>query len=102
MIKFLTEAETAKRLRISGEQLKRLRLTRRISYIPGRPLLFEFDDVENFAAARDEAKRAKAALKVPGSPEYLEKKRHDVEVRHRMRIRVMMIHREMARKRGGK
>ena len=102
MIKFLTEAETAKHLRISAEQLKRLRVTRRISYIPGRPLLFDLDDVENFAAARDEAKRVTAVLKVPGSPEYSEKKRQDAEKRHRMRIRVMTIHRDMARKHGRK
>ncbi|WEZ82193.1 helix-turn-helix domain-containing protein [Rhizobium sp. 32-5/1] len=102
MIRLLTQAEAAKRMGVSVEKLKRLRGQGMISYIPGRPVLFDEKDVDEFAAAYAERKRVKAALKVPGSPEYLEKKRQDAEGRHCMRIRVMMIHREMARKRGGK
>ncbi len=102
MIRFLTHAEAATRLGVSEEKLKRLRERRMISYIPGSPVIFDEKDVDDFAAAYAERKRVNAALKVPGSPEYVEKKRQDAEDRHRMRIRVMLIHREMARKRGGK
>ena len=44
----LNESEVAKILRCSREKIKRLRLSGRISYIPGRPVLIDEEDLKTF------------------------------------------------------
>lgn len=63
----LTEAEVAERLRCSCEKIKRLRLSGKLSYLPGRPVLVDEKDLNAFlesikvpASAPSEATATKA------------------------------------------
>lgn len=50
--KLITQAEAAVRLRMTEEAVKRLRLTGRLPYYPGRPVLLAEQDVEAYLAKR--------------------------------------------------
>jgi len=47
---FLTEREVADRLRCSLPKVKRLRLTGKLTYLPGRPPLVDEEDLESYIA----------------------------------------------------
>ena len=55
----MTEQEVAAYLRCSRSKVKRLRLTGRLAYLPGRPVLIEQDDLLAYIA--HEMRSAKAA-----------------------------------------
>ncbi|MBI2240258.1 MAG: helix-turn-helix domain-containing protein [Magnetospirillum gryphiswaldense] len=44
----LTEAEVAKKLRCSRSKVKRLRLSGRLPYVPGRPVLVDEADLTDY------------------------------------------------------
>nr|RAV97908.1 DNA-binding protein [Aerococcus urinae] len=50
-MKLLTEPEVAERLRCSREKVKRLRLSGKLAYIPGRPLLVDEVDLAAYLAS---------------------------------------------------
>ena len=60
-MKLLTETEVVERLRCSQSKVKRLRLSGRLPYIPGRPLLIDEADLEGFIAAEKERMAKKHA-----------------------------------------
>lgn len=66
----LTEAEAAARLRLTVVQLKRLRLTGRIPYIPGRPPRLDEADLAPFIA-REKVTRTKPEKPVPNDAEII-------------------------------
>ena len=45
---FLTEPETAERLRCSTSKIKRLRLSGALPYVPGRPVLIDENDLNAY------------------------------------------------------
>jgi hypothetical protein len=47
---FLTEREVADRLRCSLPKVKRLRLTGKLAYLPGRPPLIDEEDLASYIA----------------------------------------------------
>ena len=63
-VPLLTEREAAALMRMPVSRLTRLRKARLISYLPGRPVLLEADDVEEFLYQR----RVAAAPKAYGPP----------------------------------
>lgn len=48
--RFLTEPEVAEILRCSRQKVQRLRLSGRLAYLPGRPVLIEQKDLDAFIA----------------------------------------------------
>lgn len=58
---FLTEPEVAERLRCSTTKVKRLRLSGKLSYIPGRPVLIDEADLQSYIDEVKVLKDAKAA-----------------------------------------
>lgn len=66
----MTEAEVAARIGKTVLGVRYLRKMRRITFIPGQPVLFDALDVEAYVTARDEAIYRKRAPYIPGTPEY--------------------------------
>jgi len=66
----MTEAEVAERIGKTVHSVRYLRKMRRITFIPGQPVLFDAVDVEIYVKARDEALYRKHAPYTPGTPEY--------------------------------
>ena len=60
-MKLLTQEEAANHLGCSTSKIKRLRVERRLTYIPGRPVLIEKADLEAYVAAKAEADAKKYA-----------------------------------------
>lgn len=58
---FLTEPEVAERLRCSTTKVKRLRLSGKLSYIPGRPVLIDEADLQSYIDEVKILRDAKAA-----------------------------------------
>lgn len=44
----LTEPEVAERLRCSTSKIKRLRFAGKLAYLPGRPVLIELSELEDY------------------------------------------------------
>lgn len=55
----LTELEVAQFLGCSKEKVKRLRLGGKLAYIPGRPVLVDRSDLEDYAASIRRPKKEK-------------------------------------------
>jgi len=62
---YLTETEVAERLRCSNAKVKRLRLSGRLPFIKGRPVLIDEVDLLTFIASMKEGAIAQPAA--PGS-----------------------------------
>lgn len=77
----LTQSEVAKKMGKSESVVQSLRKRGRISYIPGRPVLFEARDVDAYIAARDAAIYAKKAPYIAGTPEYEARIAHEQYMR---------------------
>ncbi len=58
---FMTESQAAQRLGCSTSTVKRLRLSGKLSYIPGRPVLIDEADLEAYLLARSQADAEKLA-----------------------------------------
>ena len=69
-IRLLTQSEVAVKIGKSESVVRSLRTKSLISYLPGKPVLFEECDVDAYIAARDAAKYAKKAPYIVGTPEY--------------------------------
>lgn len=69
-IRLMTEVEVAERIGKTVHSVRYLRKMRRITFIPGQPVLFDAVDVEAYIKARDEAIYRKHAPYTPGTPEY--------------------------------
>lgn len=69
----MTEVEVAERIGKTVLGVRYLRKMRRITFIPGQPVLFDAVDVEAYVRARDEAGYRKKAPYTPGTPEYKER-----------------------------
>ncbi len=69
----MTEAEVAERIGKTVLGVRYLRKMRRITFIPGQPVLFDAIDVEAYVKARDQADYRKKAPYTPGTPEYKER-----------------------------
>lgn len=67
----LTEAEVAQILGCSRSKVKNLRLGRRITYIPGRPVLIDRADLDSFIELDRAERAAKEEMRkpVPMSPQ---------------------------------
>lgn len=70
MSKFLLEAEVAERLGRSVSTVRRLRLTGRLAYIPGRPVLIDESDLKTFIASQTANRQMAggATANIAGSP----------------------------------
>ncbi len=60
-MKLITQEEAARRLGVSPSTVKRLRISGRLAYIPGRPVLIDEADLEEYVAAKAEADAKKLA-----------------------------------------
>lgn len=65
-MKLLLESEAAEILRCSREKVKRLRLSGRLAYLPGRPVLIDEKDLIEFISQQ------KAKLTPPVTPTHTE------------------------------
>jgi hypothetical protein len=92
---FLTEREVADRLRCSLPKIKRLRLTGKLTYLPGRPPLVDEEDLEAYIAF---AKRS--SKPPPLTPEGASAK-GIAEARQRARMRWLQVHMHRMRGQGG-
>lgn len=93
-VKLLTEAEAAAVLRCSRSKVKRLRLSRKLAYLPGRPVLIDEVDLE---AYMDGVKSRVAALEAPKpvKPEPTPEQLHQEDMRQaRMRAEVVWMRRK--------
>lgn len=79
--KLLLEKEAAARLGCHASTVKRLRLSRRLAYIPGRPVLITEPDLQAYI----DRKRGPAAPE-PGSPEAIEKMHQDIKAQVRRKF----------------
>lgn len=68
-MKILTEPEVAEMLRCSPQAVKRLRLSGKLPYIPGRPVRIDEQDVLAYLEAAKVKAAAKAAPKAEMSAE---------------------------------
>ncbi|WP_162241575.1 helix-turn-helix domain-containing protein [Methylobacterium sp. Leaf117] len=84
----LTQEEAADRLRCSVSNVKRLRLTGKLKYIPGRPTLIHVDDLDEFErkAAKFKLQNEETIARPSPSPE--EQARIDAAARAR---RVLLL-----------
>lgn len=78
MGKLLLEKEVAERLGCSATQVKYLRVSGRLPFIRGRPVLIDEDDLDAFLAA----KTTKLPPE-PGTPEHDEQRRAAAKLRAR-------------------
>ncbi len=73
MFVLLTQAETAERLQCSVATVKRLRKAGKLSYLPGKPVLIDEQDVFRFlaekAAKKEERAAKRRAAAAPISPQ---------------------------------
>lgn len=69
-IRLLTQSEVAVKIGKSESVVRSLRVKSLISYLPGKPILFEECDVDAYIAAREAAIHAKKAPYTPGTPEF--------------------------------
>ncbi len=88
-IRLMTEAEVADRIGKTILGVRYLRKTRRITFIPGQPVLFDAFDVEAYVKARDEAIYRKKAPYTPGTEEYKDRvfKEHIFWLKFNMRMK---------------
>jgi len=56
-MRFLTEGEVAETLRCSTSKVKRLRLSGRLAYVPGRPVLIDVEELQRFVERETRAER---------------------------------------------
>ena len=63
-MKLLTQEEAAERLGCSTSKIKRLRVGRRLTYIPGRPILIDEADLETYITAKSAANANKLAKQI--------------------------------------
>ena len=66
--RFLTEPEVAEILRCSTSRVKRLRLSGRLSYLPGRPLLISESALNAFIAAEPRVATSPMPMPIEESP----------------------------------
>ena len=92
----LTEREVADRLRCSLPKVKRLRLTGKLAYLPGRPPLVDEEDLEAYVAF---AKRS-SEPPPPPTPEEVSAK-GIAEARQRARMGWLQVHMRRMRAQGG-
>lgn len=57
----LTEIEAAERLHCSTSKIKRLRLSGQLPYLPGRPVLVDEKDLDQYVTDKRQKKEKKAA-----------------------------------------
>ncbi len=83
MTKFLTEPEVAEVLRCSTSKIKRLRLSGRLAYLPGRPVLIAEEALQAWIASATRASGEQpAGAERPRTPAQAE-----AQARHRARER---------------
>lgn len=66
-MKLLTEAEAAEILRCSRSKVKRLRLTHKLSFIPGRPALIDEVDLQTYME-EVKSRKAEQVVEKPTKP----------------------------------
>lgn len=72
---FLTEPEVAQILRCSTSKVKRLRLSGRLTYVPGRPVLIAEADLNAFIEATARAAATPPEVTVPPPPDAVKERR---------------------------
>lgn len=68
-MKLLTQSEVAAVLRCSVVKVKYLRLSGRLAYLPGRPVLVSETDLAEFIAAETRKAQERVAKAAPPTPE---------------------------------
>ncbi len=91
MTTLLTDAEVAERLRCTAAKVKRLRLSGKLTYLPGRPPLIDEVDLESYLAtakrrAREEPPPPAAAPEI--DVEAIRARARRKALRRRMRSRL--------------
>jgi hypothetical protein len=89
----LRQAEAAVKFKRTLRQIKYLCLRGHVPYIPGRSALIDEADLSPYL----ESKRAAAAAKVPGTPEFAALQEQKDEERMRHRLRVIRVRRQVER-----